>query len=56
MADEDRHRHRLFALVFQIILPGVARIQQYPRLVLALDLKAMETDVALPGIRVLGNH
>src|SRR6516165_1482895 len=33
MADKDRHRHRFIPLlVFLIIFPGVARIEQYPDL------------------------
>ncbi len=57
MADEDGHRHRLVALlVLHVILPRVARIQKDARLVRALDLQPVETDVALPGIGILGHN
>ena len=57
VADEDRHRHRLVALlVLEIVLPGVTRIEQDARLVRSLDLQAVEADVALAGVGVLAHH
>src|SRR5512136_1198731 len=54
VTDEDRHRHRLIpGLVFDVVLPGVARVKQNAGFVRTLYLETMEAQVPLPSVGIL---
>src|SRR5271165_4127616 len=56
MADEDCNRHRLVSLlVFEVVLPRVARVEEDAGFVRPLDLQAMKADVSLTGIGILAD-
>ena len=57
VADHESHRHALaLGLVLLVVGPAVARVEQDAGLARPLHLQAVEAQVAVAGVRVLGDH